>query len=165
MTPTEHAVKSLLEGRGFTVHRNGWPDFLCSRKVELGGPWGESTHGVMAVEVKAGKDHLRPEQKVVHGVLRAVRIPVYVVRPHNSLTQLRTRHILSEREKYAINSAVAKISEQIAELQTRLDNLRLVAEGAAHQVHALEPMLEPIDVQSLGDAAAQVVEKLGKSRR
>ena len=57
---------------GFRAEANGWPDFAvtddCGRLVAF-------------VEVKQGRDELRPAQISMHGILLALGFPVLVLRP------------------------------------------------------------------------------------
>ena len=57
MTTFEKKVKAVLEDQGWEVMHNGWPDFLCVRKLPNG------KLEVRAVEVKTKKDELRPNQR------------------------------------------------------------------------------------------------------
>ena len=81
----EQEVKEKLEGRGYTVLRNGWPDFLCIRKVSkrtrttYGYEHHTEVYGLMGVEVKARGDKVSEDQRAVHRALRAAGIPVYVM--------------------------------------------------------------------------------------
>lgn len=55
-------------GKGLTILRHGWPDFLCTGKD--GKPY--------CVEVKAGRDVLSPAQVAVATALESIGIPCYV---------------------------------------------------------------------------------------
>ena len=68
----EDALAVLYEKEGWTVLRNGWPDFLCVRKRQEGG------FDLMGVEVKAKGDKLRANQKLNLAALSLV-MPVYEV--------------------------------------------------------------------------------------
>jgi hypothetical protein len=54
MTRYELVVDEWLRKNRWEVMRNGWPDFLCSRKNSRG-PRGTS---IMAIEVKSSTDKL-----------------------------------------------------------------------------------------------------------
>lgn len=70
MNGFEEAVREELEDSGWTVYRNGWPDFLCRRKKG-------HDFEYKAVEVKTVKDRLRSNQYEVLMAL-ADLIPVSV---------------------------------------------------------------------------------------
>lgn len=70
MTESEKLVHASLIAEGWTVLRNGWPDFLCFRNKEF-----------KAVEVKHGMDVVHPNQKANHRVLRLMGLDVQVVYP------------------------------------------------------------------------------------
>jgi hypothetical protein len=63
----EELTRDALVAGGFTVHDSGWPDLLVS-----------GADGVFAVEVKRGKDFVRPNQEAVHRTLEAAGVPVFV---------------------------------------------------------------------------------------
>ena len=67
MNEKEEGVANLLRALGFTVYRNGWPDFLAVRGSEI-----------VAVEHKNHGEKLRREQAALHAVLKRV-MPVHVV--------------------------------------------------------------------------------------
>ena len=132
MNATEQMVKTMLEQRGFRVLRNGWPDFLCIRKhvKQQGGyfdgnPAMTEVLGLMAVEVKGSKDKLSESQLEVHKALRAVRIPVYVVRtPLDGENGFRTRHSLTSGEISHFTDSVTKARTKAKALQTEIDRLQ-----------------------------------------
>ena len=59
------------EKRGYRVLKNGWPDFLAYREID-------GKLEVVAVEVKAGTDTVKPEQRENHKILHQLGIPVDV---------------------------------------------------------------------------------------
>ena len=65
----ETDVKEKLEKVGFTVIRNGWPDLLVS----------DQEGGLYFIELKAGNDKIRPEQKLLLQTLAQHGLSVYVV--------------------------------------------------------------------------------------
>lgn len=72
MNVLESQLRTMLEQRGWTVYSNGWPDFLCYRARDA---------RTFAVEVKAPRDKLRPNQVAVHELLIRNGIHVAVGRP------------------------------------------------------------------------------------
>jgi hypothetical protein len=69
MNDNEKIVANHLRSLGYRVTNRGWPDFFCERNGEL-----------MAVEVKAGSDQLRDDQRTIHALLRKAGVRVCVVR-------------------------------------------------------------------------------------
>src|ERR1700738_1484046 len=137
MNKLEESVKKMLEIRGFSVLRSGWPDFLCTRRYTkqlpgtniTGEPVFVDEYGVMGVEVKSAKDKLTPTQETVHKVLRAARIPIFVVRP-GDMPKFKTRHFLTIGEITHFKDGVGRarveakrVQQQIEQLQTRLRDL------------------------------------------
>lgn len=80
MNANETALANALQKRGYTVISKGWPDLLVWSERQ-NGKWmqrGPRSEHVFAVECKVGSDRLSAEQQVVHRVLQAGGIPVYV---------------------------------------------------------------------------------------
>lgn len=65
MNPSEQSVRHELEKDGWTVHRGGYPDFLCTKENEL-----------KFVEVKGFGDVLRSKQLLVINTLRKFGLKV-----------------------------------------------------------------------------------------
>lgn len=74
MNALEQRARQILESAGFTVLRNGWPDFLAFREE---GRWKK----LAAFEIKSESDGLSDSQKIMQQLLRVAGIPVYVLRP------------------------------------------------------------------------------------
>lgn len=70
----EREVVDALKAEGYTVLRNGWPDFLAVR--------GNDT---VAVEVKAPTDSLTNAQFRMHSALKAIGIETVVAREGENL--------------------------------------------------------------------------------
>ena len=85
MVESELNVRYALEKIGWTVHRSGWPDFLCIREK-----YGEPEE-IIAVEVKSGNDSLKPEQKIIHHILKRAGINVQVIRPEDLTPAMRLK--------------------------------------------------------------------------
>lgn len=73
--PHEQAFAEWARSQGWTVTKQGWPDFICRRGEE-----------VMAVEVKGGNDGLRGEQAATMRDLRAAGLPTFMWTPESGLT-------------------------------------------------------------------------------
>ncbi len=71
----ERAAYLELKNQGYTIFRNGDPDFWCKREVS------GSPKEIFAAEVKSRKDRLRPAQKKLHELLRECGITVRILRP------------------------------------------------------------------------------------
>ena len=68
MNQSETEVKKILENRGCSVYKTGFPDFLVKHK----------SGAICFIEVKHGSDKVRTHQKEVHDVLKNAKIPVHV---------------------------------------------------------------------------------------
>jgi hypothetical protein len=73
MRKNEEAALEKFKANGWSELRNGWPDYLLVRtnsdgKLEF-----------MGLEVKHGRDSLRPAQRAIHAVLLCAGIKVEVV--------------------------------------------------------------------------------------
>ena len=75
MNSFEKKVKTYLEGLGFEVLRNGYPDFMIRR---LG-----QHEGLACVEVKNRNDKLRPEQVKMIDAFKQMGLPTYILRPQD----------------------------------------------------------------------------------
>ena len=71
MIASETALSNLLTDNGYRVLRNGWPDLLV---VPPDGSPG------FAVELKSGRDKVRPHQKEMHDALEAAGVRVVVTK-------------------------------------------------------------------------------------
>ena len=71
----EKMIKDDLEGRGWIVHRYGWPDFFCIK------PDGS----FMLIEAKSPKDKRRPAQKIIKRLFfKHLKKRVYIARANES---------------------------------------------------------------------------------
>jgi hypothetical protein len=69
--PAEQHVVDDLESQGYTVLKNGWPDFLAFKGTE-----------VRLIEVKPhGRRHLSPRQKRMANALALTGLKVELVAP------------------------------------------------------------------------------------
>lgn len=83
-SPAEQRFADWAESQGWDVTKRGWPDFICRRDG-----------AIMAVEVKAGKDDIRPEQIDLLDNLSAAGIPTYVYHDGMGLKRWRARKVES----------------------------------------------------------------------
>ena len=75
MNSFEKKVKLYLEGLGYEVLRNGYPDFMIRRLGRY--------EGLACVEVKNVNDKLRPEQVKMIDALKKAGLPTYIIRPQD----------------------------------------------------------------------------------
>jgi len=161
MNAREIQVKLKLQQKGFTVLRNGWPDFLCIRTTTRklpgtsanGDPAFEDIRGACAVEVKSRTDQLSPEQQAVRRVLQSARIPVYVVRPddiddaiHTSKRRLfltseeiRNLHSLAEQAHIRSMQLKAEIKQLDEQVQNIVDMIGEAGAVLSQSASCLEP--------------------------
>ena len=69
MRPSEQKAKEYYELRGYTVLKDGWPDFLVYKTVN-------GQKDIRAVEVKLNVDAVRPNQQENHRILNMLGVPV-----------------------------------------------------------------------------------------
>jgi hypothetical protein len=136
---SEQVVREELEQRGFTVYRNGWPDFLAVRKTQL---QGKECLGVMGIEVKSGKDKLSEQQAIIHRILRQARFPIHVVSTQ-TIKDLKptTRTMLTEREIFDAHTGLKGIAEEINRLQKRIEELSKVVDGTHYLLESIGPLM------------------------
>ena len=79
MNSFERKVKVYLEGLGFEVLRNGYPDFMVRKK----GPKWKGHTGLACVEVKSRSDKLRTEQAKMIDAFKELGLPTYILRPQD----------------------------------------------------------------------------------
>lgn len=72
MNDYEQAIHDKFRAEGFTVLRNGWPDFLCLSDTR-----------VFCIEAKQGTDFVKPSQIKMHTALMKLGIPTVVLRPED----------------------------------------------------------------------------------
>lgn len=120
MNAYEQSIINALRKNGWKVLDRGWPDLLVWREGRCRG-----SVRVGAVEIKRGKDKLRPEQDAVHKVLRAIGLPVQVVR-EDFLANLRiskTSAVLTAEDKAKLQSDLNFAKCEMLRLQAIIDNL------------------------------------------
>ena len=137
MNNNELQVKAALEGRGFKVLRNGWPDFLCLK------PLTGDRVGLLAVEVKTHKDRLSEEQKAVHSVLKSARIPVYVLRPGEELRKLSSHQLITKNDIETMERQVIDLEWKIKSLVSTLSEVTTVLNSAKELIPKTSFILEP----------------------
>ena len=81
MNSFEQKVKLYLEGLGFEVLRNGYPDFMIRRNNDP--TYGKKYNGLACVEVKNRSDKLRPEQVKMIDAFKELGLPTYILRPQD----------------------------------------------------------------------------------
>ena len=123
MNSNEQKVAEYLQKkRGFRVIRRGWPDFLCVRQEynKITKSYTGRFSGIVAVEVKAGKDRLSEDQAIVHAVLKLAGIPTYVLKPEQipDRPKLGAGHlrIWTKQDFDGLNNHLASLERSLAEL-------------------------------------------------
>jgi VRR-NUC domain len=167
MNALETKMSDSLTKGGWTVLKQGWPDFLIYRE-------GVGRIHVAGVEVKSASDKLSEQQELMHRVLRAVGLPVHTVRPDflNKCRIGKTRATLTAAEKLDVQSQVSKLKAELAELQERLQETESVLEktsmvfdpGSTREVVLGNGgITQPTEAQAMSNAFIQMDARLGKS--
>ena len=125
MNANESLVADFLKKTGYHVIRRGWPDFLCVKREwdRISRSYTNVYNGLLAVEVKAGKDTLSEDQQIVHAVLKMAGIPCYVLKPDEvpRKGQLHTRKLWSMREFEGLSGKIYQCMNEVEELQRQLE--------------------------------------------
>jgi len=106
MNNFEKEVQEYFQADGWTVLRNGWPDFFCLKIVQQS--YGAPEIKLSAVEVKRGADKLSMAQEAMHKALRQAGIPVWVIRPKDLVKKKRSGRIHNSRQVTAFDTYSAK---------------------------------------------------------
>ncbi len=118
MHKSEQEVKEQLEQEGWTVYRNGWPDFAAIKNGML-----------RFVEVKA-TGHLSNEQLRMFALLNGLfGIEVEVLRPK----VIRAQRKKQTRREYLDKRSAAKRKKRAERMQARLEEKRLATHTDAQQ--------------------------------
>tara|TARA_R100000808_G_scaffold22734_1_gene49661 strand:+ start:420 stop:959 length:540 start_codon:yes stop_codon:yes gene_type:complete len=154
MNEFEKKIKLYLEGLGYEVLRNGYPDFMIKRIGRY--------EGLACVEVKNKKDKLRPEQEKMIKAFKEAGLPTYILRPqdfenpqnshaltptgrkkrigrckkvisvndYNKLYKevLNLKNRLESRSEWWFNELLRKIDEELAEIFNVFDKIKEVEE-------------------------------------
>lgn len=118
-SPAEQRFADWAESQGWDVTKRGWPDFICRRDG-----------AIMAVEVKAGLDVIRPEQIDVLDDLSANGIPTYVYHDGMGLKRWRARKVES----------VASLKLEIGQLH---ELIRKVVQARDEMLPGIHPLVSP----------------------
>lgn len=81
MTESENKVKQVLQGIGFEVFHNGWPDFLAYDK-------GSGEYIFIEVK-KQPNEKLNNNQKQIHNIFKKIGIPILLIRSETELFLLK----------------------------------------------------------------------------
>lgn len=112
MNANEQAFVERLESDGWTVLRNGWPDFLCVKGKH-----------VKAIELKYNTDTVRPNQTENHQALRLAGLTVEVKRITNGACegeqQVRLRTVPVDTVRQAKSNA-ALLGKSLEDYLTEL---------------------------------------------
>ena len=143
VAPKDEAAAELLRRAGYTVMTKGWPDLLVIRTNRQDGHpihtqshWPESS-SLFAVEIKRGKDRLRPEQQQMAGIFRdLLGVPFYVSngKDFDSLSRKRgTKAVLPGH------------THSIREIERKLRNMRWETERLERELAHATVLFEPWD--------------------
>jgi hypothetical protein len=141
MNANEKLVAAHIERRGFSILSRGWPDFLCVKK-EVPSSYGIQQvigKGVMCVEVKAGKDDLSKEQRLVHTILKAAGLPVYTVRAEDVAKKrnYNTRKFLTHSELQAAQGKLWELTQRVKELEKIIEDSSAILEYSDANISSL----------------------------
>jgi hypothetical protein len=108
----EDSVRTALERRGFTVLRNGWPDFMAIAKHS-----DPNRATGFALEVKSNGDDLSEEQVKMHEALRKFGVPVLVARQNfEAVIRKRGRALLTPKTYETLERQLANLRYEIERL-------------------------------------------------
>jgi hypothetical protein len=128
MNSNEQIVADYLSKKGHRVIRRGWPDFLCVKQQynRILKEYTGNFSGVLAVEVKSGRDQLSEDQKIVHAVLKLAGIPTYTIRPEDMDKALAPGRLKlwSTEEVNRIQQRIYALEAQAAASQKEMADLR-----------------------------------------
>lgn len=110
MNPLEAQLAAALQKKGLVVYRNGWPDFLVTDRAQRTG---------MALELKTGKDKLRPEQIAMHAALAAFGVPTFVVREDF------LRDVNKRGRKIGLPAMLQTLKDQHQALQSHIAHMQI----------------------------------------
>lgn len=111
MSRYEKKVADKLRREGFTVMRNGWPDFTAFKRDSKG-----KITDLFFVEVKGCGDKLRQEQTDLHAVLRSIGLPVFVDIEENQRTYWNRK-----QREYRLKKGSVRQPEETAKLERERD--------------------------------------------
>jgi hypothetical protein len=108
---------------GFSVLRNGWPDFLLLNAKRTQG---------FAVELKRDKDKVSSQQRKMHKALALFGIPTHVVGENwrAQLPALKSNFLLNPDELEALEREVEHLGDEIAMLHARQAEILKLLLGA-----------------------------------
>ena len=144
MNANEEKIKQQLERQGFKVFRNGWPDFLVLNGNRSG----------FAIELKTGRDSVKPEQKAIHAALAQLGIVTYVIRDNIQPVKFKGKMLLRGED-------LRKGMKQIQVLETQLKRTEheaaVIIKHMRQKIQSLKEELETTTV--LLEKAVDVQEK------
>lgn len=147
----EDTVKLALQKDGWTVHRNGWPDFLC---VKVDYPKGWKRVRFLCVEAKLNAlDKPSKAQLIIHKLLRQMGIHVYVMTP-DMIKDFRKRgqfFVLPDDKKDLIKE-VEQLQRQIFQNNRDVELLR-------KQIEAHTILLKDVDINLL-ETSTEIKEQI-----
>lgn len=139
MNGFEKKVAEHLAKQGYEVLRNGWPDFLCIKR----GPFKVSA---FCVEVKTQKDKLSEAQVKIHKILKAMGVPVYVMRERDLVeSKKKGKALFCESDLTRINHQLAQLAHEVSRLH-----------DAEKQINELRELIAEVPILFEADGAPEV---------
>ena len=149
MNERENSILTALREQGWTVYRDGWPDFLCLRLNSGATEGTQPTLEAVAVEVKSPEDKPSEAQHRMHEALERLGIPVAIarpgdIRPMRFPVRLGTRTRISKTRPQAIDQISRILNEskalraQLAFMEKEADALRFQYFGCLRQIERAE---------------------------
>ena len=134
MNERENSILAALREQGWTVYRDGWPDFLCLRLNSGATEGTQPTLEAVAVEVKSPEDKPSEAQHRMHEALERLGIPVAIARP-GDISGLRYR--VRTGTKTRTRASRPDADNQISEILRELRRLRMCLTAIEKEADAL----------------------------
>lgn len=153
MNDFEKKIHDALVARGYTVLRNGWPDFLVMEKDR---PFGLRPRG-FALELKRGADRVRDEQVEMHRALAQFGVLTHVVRDDAAaVIRKKGRLLLLESDLHGMRESLQELERHASELNAAIENQRKALASAEVLFEAGPPPASEAD--RAGEILAGIVQ-------
>jgi len=133
----DKVVAETLRNQGWEVLDKGWPDLLCYNK---------ENRKVMAIELKRGKDSMRPDQKEMALVFNdLLGIPFHVAREDDIKAMMRKkgRVVVPGETLTNLKSDIQSLEWQMKYREREIADLKKQLESATFVFEALQNGKEP----------------------
>ena len=187
MNKHEQVAYDAMVKKGWTVLRNGWPDFLVLNQKTVTVPkiveeYGNTRYQYDVEKVviegcgiefkaKATGDKLRPEQIAMHEGMKALGIPVHVLTngSPSAIKSVERRFFyprpleLMKREANSLREELQKIEKRIHEYDQELNDASVLfePEPEGSRLFGVEPEEERIERDSRNLVAAHIDKAFG----